>query len=64
MLVITRNMLREFDIHKAREFINYWYRSHTIASVKYYDSDEVVDYIEGFNKCNLIIGMGMNVDEE
>ena len=49
MFVITRSLLRGFDINKAREFVNYWGRPHTFASVKCYDSDEKVNYIEELN---------------
>ena len=49
MFVITSSKLREFDINKAREFIDYWGRPHTFASVKCYDSDEEVNYIEELN---------------
>ena len=49
MFVITRSLLREFDINKAREFVDYWSSPHTFASVKCYDSDEEVNYIEELN---------------
>ena len=49
MFVITSSKLKEFDINKAREFVDYWGRLHTFVSVKCYDSDEEVNYIEELN---------------
>ena len=49
MFVITSSKLKEFDINKAREFVDYWGEPHTFASVKCYDSDEEVNYIEELN---------------
>ena len=49
MFVINNNQIREFDINKAREFVDYWGEPHTFASVKCYDSDEEVNYIEELN---------------
>ena len=52
MFVITRKILRDFDINKARQFVDYWGKPHTFASVKCYDSDEEVNYIEELNMGN------------
>ena len=49
MFVINSNQIREFDINKAREFVDYWGGPHTFASVKCYDSGEEVNYIEELN---------------
>lgn len=49
MFVITSSKLKEFDINKAREFVDYWGGPHAFASVKCYDSDEEVNYIEELN---------------
>jgi hypothetical protein len=52
MFVINNNQIREFDINKARQFVDYWGRPHTFASVKCYDSDKEINYTEELNVGN------------
>lgn len=52
MFVINSNQIREFDINKARQFVDYWGKPHTFASVKCYDSDKEINYVEELNISN------------
>jgi len=52
MFIIDSKQLREFELNKANQFVDYWGRLYSYASVKDYNTKEDIDYIEELNLGN------------
>lgn len=49
MFVLNTKQLGEFDLTKAKQFVDYWGKPYSYASVKDYNTNEDIDYIEELN---------------
>jgi len=45
----------EFDLNKAKQFVQYWGKPYSYASVKDYNTNEVIDYLDELNFGTLLI---------
>ena len=52
MLILNSKQLGKFDLPKAKQFVDYWGKPYSYASVKDYNTGKVIDYIEELNLGN------------
>lgn len=53
MFTLNKDRFKEFDIRKARQFVDYW-SEYYYYEIKVFDSDEVIDYLKELNLGNRI----------
>ena len=53
MFTLNKDRFKEFDIRKARQFIDYW-SEYYYYEIRVFDSDEVIDYLKELNLGNRI----------
>lgn len=58
MFIPYSKQLREFDFNKTKQFVDYWGKLYSDDSVKDFNTNEVIDYIEELN-----IGIGNQLTE-
>lgn len=51
MFILNKKWLNEFDLRKARQFVDYW-REHYRYEIKVYNSSEIIDYLKELNLGN------------
>jgi len=56
MFIISEKQLRDFDLTNAKQFVQYWGKPYSYASVKDYNTKKNIDYIEELN-----LGEGIGV---
>jgi len=49
LFILNSKRVEEFDLNKAKQFVDYWGKSYSYASVKDYNTNEVIDYLEELN---------------
>jgi hypothetical protein len=49
MFVPNSTQLGEFDLNKAKQFVDYWVKVYSYASVKCFNTEKNIDYIEELN---------------
>ena len=49
MFILNSKRMGEFDLNKAKQFVQYWGKQYSFASVKVYNTNEVIDYLEELN---------------
>jgi len=49
MFILNSKRVGEFDLNKAKQFVKYWGKPYSYASVKDYNTNEVIDYLEELN---------------
>jgi len=52
MFILNSKQLGKFDLSKAKQFVDYWGKPYSYASVKDYITGEVIDYIKELNLGN------------
>ena len=57
MFILNVKQFGEFDLTRAKQFVDYWSKQYSYDSVKAFDSDEVIDYIDELN-------LGNNLSEQ
>jgi hypothetical protein len=57
MFILNVKQFGEFDLTIAKQFVDYWSKQYSYDSVKAFDSDEVIDYIDELN-------LGNNLSEQ
>ena len=57
MFILNVKQFGEFDFTRAKQFVDYWRKQYSADSVKAFDSDEVIDYIDELN-------LGNNLSEQ
>ncbi|MEA1945509.1 MAG: hypothetical protein U9N07_09330 [Euryarchaeota archaeon] len=57
MFILNVKQFGEFDFTRAKQFVDYWSKQYSYDSVKAFDSDEVIDYIDELN-------LGNNLSEQ
>jgi hypothetical protein len=57
MFILNVKQFGEFDLYRAKQFIDYWSNKYRNDSVKSFNSDEVIDYVEELN-------LGSNLSEQ
>jgi hypothetical protein len=49
MFILNSKQLAEFDLNKAKKFVDYWGKPYSNATVKDCNTNEVIDYLEELN---------------
>ena len=44
MFILNSKRMGEFDLNKAKQFVDYWGKPYSYASVKDYNTNKVIDY--------------------
>jgi hypothetical protein len=57
MFILNVKQFGDFDFTRAKQFVDYWSKQYSYDSVKAFDSDEVIDYIDELN-------LGNNLSEQ
>lgn len=57
MFILNVKQFEEFDLYKAKQFVDYWSNKYQNDSVKAFNSTEVIDYVEELN-------LGSNLSEQ
>jgi len=57
MFILNVKQFGEFDFTRAKQFVDYWSKQYSYDSVKAFDSDEVINYIDELN-------LGNNLSEQ
>ncbi len=57
MFILNVKQFGEFDLTLAKQFVDYWSKHYSYDSVKAFDSDEVINYIDELN-------LGNNLSEQ
>ena len=52
MFILNVKQFGEFDLNRAKQFVDYWSKQYSYDSVKAFDSSEVIDYIDELNLGN------------
>lgn len=52
MFILNVKQFGEFDLNRAKQFVDYWSKQYSYDSVKAFDSGEVIDYIDELNLGN------------
>lgn len=52
MFTLDSNQFREFDLRRARQFIDFWSKFYRSDTTKAFHSDEVIDYFKELNLGN------------
>jgi len=59
MFIISEKQLRDFDLTNAKQFVQYWGKPYSYASVKDYNTKKDIDYIEELNLGNSLSGQNI-----
>ena len=57
MFILNVKQFGKFDLTRAKQFVDYWRKKYSHDSVKTFDGDEVIDYIDELN-------LGNNLSEQ
>lgn len=57
MFILNVKQFREFDLNRAKQFVDYWSKQYSYDSVKAFNSTEVIDYIDE-------LSIGKNLSEQ
>lgn len=61
MFIISEKQLRDFDLTNAKQFVQYWGKPYSYASVKDYNTKKNIDYIEELNLGNSLSGQNIKL---
>ena len=52
MFILDIKQFEEFDLNSVKQFVNYWSKHYSYDTIKAFDSDEVIQYINELNLGN------------
>ena len=52
MFILDIKQFEEFDLNSVKQFVNYWSKHYSYDTIKAFDSDEVIHYVNELNLGN------------
>ena len=52
MFILDIKQFEEFDLNRAKQFVNYWSKHYSYDTIKAFDGNEVIHYINELNLGN------------
>ena len=52
MFILDIKQFEEFDLNRAKQFVNYWSRHYSYDTIKVFGGNEVIHYINELNLGN------------